>query len=453
MNIIRARISTKITFIYASIFSLVLLILSASTLYGIKYYFGSQAAKQLADINTIFLEKLKYSTNLSDKNIFSDIPSKQNIHIKIVDRNSKLINKSVEFNYKIKIKAPYNSIFHLEMHDKHLQCENIMIKNNKYGTIFVQIVKDMGNEYDFLKILFIFLGITDFIGIGVSVLLGYITSKKMLKPIETITNTAQEISINNLKERISVDGPEDELKSLSRTLNSMIDRLQESFEKQNQFVSDASHELRTPIAVIQGYANLLDRWGKNDEAVLEKSIKAIKSETLNMAELIEKLLFLARGDSSILKIEKSRFMLNKLISEITEEFNLLNKKYLTITNNSNAEVEVCGDYKLLKQLLRIFIDNSIKFTKEHGKLDISSVLTGNVVKLIISDSGMGIPQNEIGNIFNRFYTVDKSRSKDKSGTGLGLAIASQIVKLHNGTIDVQSAEEIGTTITVSLKIL
>ena len=162
------------------------------------------------------------------------------------------------------------------------------------------------------------MAIADFIGIIASIILGYIVSKKMLKPIDHITKAAENISINNLKERIEVTGPDDELKRLGNTFNKMIDRLQEAFDRQIQFVSDASHELRTPIAVIQGYANLLDRWGKDDREALEKSIHAIKLETSNMANLVEKLLFLAKGDSGNQVIEKKEFWLNELINEVSK---------------------------------------------------------------------------------------------------------------------------------------
>lgn len=230
----------------------------------------------------------------------------------------------------------------------------------------------------------------------------------------------------------------------------MIDRLQESFNRQVQFVSDASHELRTPIAVIQGYANLLDRWGKNDKEALEKSIYAIKLETDNMASLVEKLLFLAKGDSGNQKIDKKEFWLNDLINEVVSESKLIAPNRI-ITNSFNDPVKVYADYKMIKQMIRIFIDNSIKFTKDKSKIDISSKLYNKSIKITVSDNGIGIPKDEIKNIFDRFYTVDKSRSKEKGGTGLGLSIAKWITDMHNGIIEVESEEGKGTTISVILE--
>jgi signal transduction histidine kinase len=309
----------------------------------------------------------------------------------------------------------------------------------------------MENEYSFMKILFIFMAIGDFIGVIVSILLGYMVSKNMLKPIDNITRTAENISINNLKERIELKGPEDELKRLGNTFNGMIDRLQESFNRQIQFVSDASHELRTPIAVIQGYANLLDRWGKDDREALEKSIYAIKLETSNMANFVEKLLFLAKSDSGTQALEKKEFRLNELINEVVYESRLIAENR-TVSSDKNARVKIFADYKMIKQLLRILIDNSIKFTSDQGRIDINSEICDDHVNISVSDNGIGIPESETAKIFDRFYIVDKSRSKDKGGTGLGLSIAKRIVGMHQGSIEVESEEGKGTKITVSLKL-
>ena len=309
----------------------------------------------------------------------------------------------------------------------------------------------MNNEYYFMEILFGVMAIADLIGMIASLILGYIVSKRMLKPIDYITKTAENISINNLKERIEGNDSNDELNRLVNTFNNMIDRLQGSFDRQVQFVSDASHELRTPIAVIQGYANLLDRWGKDDKEVLEKSIYAIKLEATNMANLVEKLLFLAKGDSGTQLIEKKEFYLNELVNEVVRESKIIAPNHI-ITSNQNDTVNIIADYKMIKQLLRIFIDNSIKFTSEQNKIDISSEVQGKVVKLTVSDTGIGIPEDEIPNIFHRFYIVDKSRSKEKGGTGLGLSIAKWIVDMHKGSIDVESEEGKGTKITVTLSL-
>ncbi len=449
-----AKVSAKLTMLYAVMFSLVLLILNASILYGIKYYLYSQANKQVEDVKIMVLNKAMLQSmhiDLSDEKIISDIPSKENMSIRVLKQDGKVLNITKEFNYSIKVEEPYDKIKKIKLDDRHLVYENLTIETVEYGTAYIQIVKDMENEYDFLEILFILMAIADFIGIIASIIIGYSISKKMLQPIDRITKAADNISINNLKQRIEVTGPDDELKRLGNTFNKMIDRLQESFERQNQFVSDASHELRTPIAVIQGYANLLDRWGKDDRQALEKSIHAIKLESSNMQNLVEKLLFLAKGDSGNQRIQKSEFWLNELISEVLKESVLIDERHI-ISSHRNDAVSIFADYEMIKQMLRIFIENSIKFTPEQGKIDISSEICNKTVKIIVSDSGIGIAEDEIKNIFERFYTVDESRSKEKGGTGLGLSIAKWIVEVHHGVINVENLEGKGTKISVILEI-
>jgi len=454
-----AKISIKLTIVYAFMFSLVLLLLNASILYGVKYYLYNQANKQIEDIQTVILNNSTSQNeqlDLSNKEIFLDVPSNQNIYIRIIQEDGKIVNSSENFNYEIKEPHDKTNTLdekakHIEEKDKELLYKNVKFKSKEYGIVYIQIVKDMENEYDFMQILFVFMAIADFIGMIASLILGYIVSKRMLKPIDYITKTAENISINNLKEKIKVNDSDDELNRLVNTFNNMIDRLQGSFDRQVQFVSDASHELKTPIAVIQGYANLLDRWGKDDREALEKSIYAIKLEAINMADLVEKLLFLARGDSGTQLIEKKEIYLNELVNEVVRESKIIAPNHL-ISSNKNDTVSISADYKMLKQMLRIFIDNSIKFTPEQNKIDISSEIQGKVVKLTVSDTGIGIPEDEIPNIFHRFYIVDKSRSKEKGGTGLGLSIAKWIVDMHKGRINVESEEGKGTKITVTINL-
>ncbi|MCY6354286.1 sensor histidine kinase [Clostridium sp. ZS2-4] len=300
---------------------------------------------------------------------------------------------------------------------------------------------------------FILLGILvviNIIIIFITMIIGSSVSKKIISPIDDMTETVRAINIQKLDTRLNVKGSHDELKELAQTFNDMFDRVQESYERQNQFVSDASHELRTPIAVIQGYVNLLDRWGKNDKEVLEESIEAIKSESENMKELVEKLLFLARADKKTQKVEKTQFYLDELIDEVVKETKLIDTKH-EIVNKTYEKILIFADRKLLKQTLRIFIDNSMKFTPENGSIAIEGAYSSkDKAVLIIEDTGIGIPKEDISYIFNRFYRSDKSRSKDKGGTGLGLSIAKWIISQHKGIVEVKSAVDVGTKISIFL---
>ena len=306
--------------------------------------------------------------------------------------------------------------------------------------------------HNYVWVLGIILLISNVLGLSLIVFIGSKTSKKLLSPIDTMTKMVKEISINALDKRLDVRGSKDELKDLAITFNETLNRLQESVEKQNQFVSDASHELRTPISVIQGYANLLDRWGKEDKEILEESLEAIKSESENMKNLVENLLFLARGDKHTQKINKEDFPLDKLIEEILTETKLIDDSHI-IRNEQNENIIVNADKNLIKEALRIFLDNSIKYTPSGGTIRLSSYTKNNKAIITIEDTGMGISQEHLPHIFDRFYRTDKSRTRESGGTGLGLSIAKWIIDNHMGTIIVNSKVNIGTKITIELPLI
>ncbi|MFW5736520.1 MAG: sensor histidine kinase, partial [Halanaerobium sp.] len=316
---------------------------------------------------------------------------------------------------------------------------------------YLQVVRDITFEKNFLDFLIIVLTIAAGIGALISVFLGYFTTKKMLSPINKITETAREISSSDLGRRLEVSGPDDELKKLALTFNSMLDRLEKSFKRQKQFVSDASHELRTPISVIKGYIDLLDRWGKEKEDVRDEAIEAIKKETVNMKQLMENLLLLARGDDSELKKEEEFLNFNNLISEIIKEFELMEAE-IELEFIEESEVEFYGDQNLFKQLLRIFLDNAVKFTSQKGKIEIKiDKIDSERFYFSVADDGPGISDEDLPFVFDRFYQADKSRTrKNNKGSGLGLAIAKQIVDSYNGDIDVESENGKGTKFIVVL---
>ncbi|ADK14795.1 MULTISPECIES: sensor histidine kinase [Clostridium] len=304
---------------------------------------------------------------------------------------------------------------------------------------------------NYIVVLLEILAVWNIIGLIIIIIIGSKASKKFLSPVYTMADTVKKISINALDKRLDIKGSKNELKDLAKTFNDMMDRIQSSIEKQNQFVSDASHELRTPISVIQGYANMLDRWGKDDKDVLEESIDAIKSESKSMKDLIEKLLFLARGDKNTQKVEKENFMMNELIDEIVKETKLIDDVH-KIENEHNDEFSINADKKLIKEAIRIFIDNSIKYTEKGEGIKIDSYKREKEAIITIADNGTGISKEDLPHIFDRFYRADKSRTKSSGGTGLGLSISKWIIDKHNGKIHVWSEINIGTIVKITLPI-
>ena len=319
------------------------------------------------------------------------------------------------------------------------------------GINYIQLSGSLTKEKVYLAILLPAIAIGSILAVIITISIGSRTSKKMLKPIDDMIDTARSISARVLHTRLNVVDSHDELKDLAETFNEMLDRIEAAYEQQNQFVSDASHELRTPISVIQGYANLLQRWGKGDKEVLEESVGAIKNEAENMKGLVENLLFLARADKDTQKLEKSPFAMNELVDEVVKETRMIDTDH-KITSDTNELMTLNADRNLIKQALRIFVDNSIKYTARGGTIKIASFLKGRTAVLSIEDNGIGISREELPLIFNRFYKCDKSRTREGGSTGLGLSISKWIIEKHKGTINVDSALNQGTKIIISLPV-
>lgn len=273
---------------------------------------------------------------------------------------------------------------------------------------------------------------------------------KLLSPIEDMTNTANKITVNNLhSERLNIEGTKNELRDLAIVFNNMLDRLETSYESQKQFISDASHELRTPIAVIQGYSNLLDRWGKKDEAVMEEAILAIKNESKSMQELVEKLLFLSRHDKKTLRLNKEHFNMKIVVADMIKETKMVTKNRI-IQADILEDVDVYGDKQCLKQSIRIFIDNAVKYTKDGDKIIITCENNNGDCVVSVTDNGIGMKPKDVDNIFERFYRADDVRNKKVEGHGLGLSIAKLIILKHAGRIKVITQYKKGSKFIITL---
>ncbi len=270
-----------------------------------------------------------------------------------------------------------------------------------------------------------------------------------MRRLRELAGTISNIDATKLDKRLAVDGAQSELKDLANAINSMLNRIDEAYRSQVRFVSDASHELRTPISVIQGYVNLLDRWGKNDEATTQEAIDAIKSEAENMKELVEQLLFLARGDNETLRLDLEVFDCSEMIEEIFKETQMIDPSHTFRVKNS-TQAFVSADRQLMKQALRILIDNSIKYTPGGGEILVSVREEDGMVRISVQDNGIGIDPQNLPYIFDRFYRSDESRARKTGGSGLGLAIMKWIIDRHGGTIEVISRKDIGTRTTILL---
>jgi len=267
--------------------------------------------------------------------------------------------------------------------------------------------------------------------------------------LQALAGTISGIDADKLSTRIDVEHTQEELQELALAINTMLERIKEAYENQNQFVSDASHELKTPIAVIQGYANLLDRWGKNDENALQESIDAIKSEAERMKNLTNDLLFLARGDS--VSVKKDIIDAKELLEEVCRESFMIDSRHRWQLKTTEERILLTGDIDLLKQALRVLVDNAGKYSPDGSDIVLGLKKQNGYAQLSVQDQGMGIPDRDLPQIFNRFFRSDPSRTRKTGGAGLGLAIAAWTIAQHDGYLEVISREGIGTRMSIFLK--
>lgn len=303
----------------------------------------------------------------------------------------------------------------------------------------------------------------------VSFMTEYFRAKKTLSPLNKMAVTAKELtkateqrsynfadiesaigSIDPMETDIHISTGNRDLMRLEKAINDLLDRMREAYKSRSRFVSDASHELRTPIAVIKGYAEMLDRWGKSDEKILEEGICAIKNESENMNRLVEQLLFLARGDNGRQPVSMSEISLSDMIREAYSEAEMIDPDHNYILDIRD-ELSVYGDISMLKQTVRILCDNAKKYTPKGSDITLRVMKNDRGENCFeVQDTGIGIEEKDIPLIFDRFFRSDPARTRENGGTGLGLSIAKQIVDRHNGHFEVISYCGIGTRITVCL---
>ena len=289
--------------------------------------------------------------------------------------------------------------------------------------------------------------------------------REYMRPIDELAMTAEKLSvqgideerIQNLEEAIdqitasenNISTGDSDLQGIENAINNLLKRLQASYREQTRFVDDASHELRTPIAVIQGYASMLERWGMDDRATLEEAVHAISEESEHMKELVDQLLFLARGDGGRQQFHPEPIQAEEFLKEICEESEMIDHRHqYTLVKKWSGDIQ--ADVAMLKQVIRILIDNAVKYTPEGGRITLRLEQCGNGrIGIGVQDEGIGLEAEEAAHMFERFFRGDAVRGTTQ-GSGLGLSIAKWIADRHHAVIEVVSFKGVGTRITIQL---
>lgn len=305
-------------------------------------------------------------------------------------------------------------------------------------------LEKLNENMDVLKIV---LAIASLFVLIPSFFAGRMLSRMILKPIHSLIGTMEEIEKKETFKKIErIGNSKDELHQMANAFNNMIDLLQKNFEKQQQFISDASHELKTPLTIIESYAKLLKRWGTKKPEVMEESVDAIYSEAVRMKEMTAQLLQLAENESHM-RLNLEKIDLVSLCFQSGRTIEQVYKRRIDFLFDEK-ELFIAADELKMKQLLFILFDNAIKYSSR--EITCSAVLQNEKVHIAVRDQGIGIPKDEVNLVFDRFFRVDKARSRETGGTGLGLSIAKKIVQAHQGEISIESIENEGTTVHIYL---
>jgi heavy metal sensor kinase len=334
-------------------------------------------------------------------------------------------------------------------------------------TKIVQIASSLEDVEDALNTLFIILLITVPSALMVASLGGQFLASKALKPVDNVTQTARMITSKNLNQRIQPPKVKDEISRLIETFNEMISRLDQSFRQVKQFTTDASHELKTPLTILKGEVEVTLR-KKRMVNEYEQILKSNLEEVNRMSKIVDDLLWLSKADIGEIRLKKEDINLTEILNELVNQMSILAQpKNIRIeTLNHHEDIHIWGDVLRIRELFLNLIDNGIKYTEEGDSVKISfekdawvhdknqtDLEEGKFVKFIkvsVSDSGIGIAKEDQERIFNRFFRVDKARSRGQGGSGLGLSICKWIVEAHQGEIKVESEIGKGSSFIVKL---
>lgn len=279
---------------------------------------------------------------------------------------------------------------------------------------------------------------------------GFLLAKKSLSPVVHMSEQAKRISATNLQERLKVSNPRDELGRLAIVFNELLSRLDRAFENMREFMADASHELRTPLSIIRGEADVAL---SQDRAPAEyrEALTIVQDEARRLSRIVDDMLALARADAGERPLRIQEFYLNDLIEEACRAMQVLAaSKTVAVTLDLAEDVAFRGDEDLLRRLVMNLLDNAIKYTASGGSVSVKLVSDSATIRVIVSDTGIGMPVEAVPHVFERFYRIDKARSRADGGSGLGLAIARWVAEAHKGSIELVSSAGHGSKFTVSL---
>jgi len=351
-------------------------------------------------------------------------------------RSVPLEDASVPIQPPEKLSQPQFEMMRIQQHLLRFYSQRIVSSGKPYT---VQVAALMNEGLEALERFRLMLFFTAPLLLIVASAGGYWLSTRALAPVDEISQAAQRISIENLANRLQVPETGDELQRLSETLNAMFSRLEASIDRMKQFTADASHELRAPISLIRTTAEVAVQKNRPAEEYHE-ALKEVLEESERTSQVIDSLMLLARADSGRTTLERLPTDACVVVREAIEQGEKLarNKGLMFAATVPDDPILVDADADALRRALLILMDNAVKYTPAGGSVKVDVGVQDRCLVASVSDSGIGIASEDLGNIFERFWRADKARSREQGGVGLGLSIAEWIIKMHGGSITVES---------------
>lgn len=289
----------------------------------------------------------------------------------------------------------------------------------------------------------------------VASIFSYCLADLLLRPIIDLNKTMRSVrSDPKSDERVPLTRRNDELADLSELFNDMLDQMQRYIDQQQQFVGDVSHELRTPVAVIQGHIEMLQRWGKDDPEVLNESLSAAMQETKRMQSLVTEMLDLTRAEQIQVTMNHETSGIKEVVNQVFNDFKMIHPDFTFILDDDVKHHAYSQIYRNhLEQVLIILLDNAVKYSVNRKEVHLSLSSSGHVAQIAVQDFGEGLSEENRRRVFNRFYRVDKARSRNKGGNGLGLSIAKRLIEAYHGRISIESALGYGSIFQIELPLI
>lgn len=438
----KITIRAKITAWYA-----VFMILMASVMLGILVMISENVI--LSDQKKRLIETIEDIVEDLEEDDDEDIDSfEDGIYISHYNKSGKLIEGFIPSEIKEKISFKEGIVFTIKGDNQNFYVYDRALKDGTWIRGVISGYEASKLQILIIKLIFILLPVL----VVFSCVVGYFITKKAFKPVRHIQETAQKITRSKeLSSRIDFKDGRDEISQLGNTIDEMLEKLEQSFEKERQFTSDASHELRTPVSVILMESEYALQHIKTLEEAQE-SMKVINRQANRMSEMINQLLFFARDDNGTLSVNFQDIEIRQLLSEIVEDNCFIaNNSKISIEFNSNLPDKfTCSIDKILfSRAVQNVIQNAIVYGKQGGNILVSADTNEEYLIVKVKDNGIGISKENLEKIWDRFYQVDKARSSENSGsTGLGLSMVNAIMKIHNGYAEVESEENLGSTFTL-----